>query len=180
MLHARQAVHGYTQEELDIVATWFTRGLPLMDGKLPEDPRPSECLPGVSAEVGAHVAELATTGQCAYHQELLRVEDGYYRKLYELQYKEQEQKAFAAVAAFSAPYSMRMIEIDTVGMYDTAAEEMGKVFVLLNSGAGALRGGADAEAPRQSVRCGPTDGNMVEVEGGCLLGRRRTHLCPAR
>ena len=38
-----------------------------------------------------------------------------------------EQKAFDAVAAFSAPFSMRMIEIDSVGMYDTAAEEMGKV-----------------------------------------------------
>jgi N-alpha-acetyl-L-2,4-diaminobutyrate deacetylase len=50
--------------------------------------------------------------------------------------KEQEQKAFAAVAAFSAPYSMRMIEIDAVGMYDTAAEEMGKVFVTTELGGG--------------------------------------------
>jgi N-alpha-acetyl-L-2,4-diaminobutyrate deacetylase len=50
--------------------------------------------------------------------------------------KEQERKAFAAVAAFSAPYSMRMIEIDTVGMYDTAAEEMGKVFVTTELGGG--------------------------------------------
>jgi N-alpha-acetyl-L-2,4-diaminobutyrate deacetylase len=50
--------------------------------------------------------------------------------------KEQERKAFAAVAAFSAPYSMRMIEIDTVGMYDTAAEEMGKVFVTTERGGG--------------------------------------------
>jgi N-alpha-acetyl-L-2,4-diaminobutyrate deacetylase len=50
--------------------------------------------------------------------------------------KEQERKAFAAVAAFSAPHSMRMIEIDTVGMYDTAAEEMGKVFVTTELGGG--------------------------------------------
>jgi len=50
--------------------------------------------------------------------------------------KEQERKAFAAVATFSAPYSMRMIEIDTVGMYDTAAEEMGKVFVTTELGGG--------------------------------------------
>lgn len=50
--------------------------------------------------------------------------------------KEQERKAFAAVAAFSAPYSMRMIEIDTVGMYDTAAEDMGKVFVTTELGGG--------------------------------------------
>jgi N2-acetyl-L-2,4-diaminobutanoate deacetylase len=50
--------------------------------------------------------------------------------------KEQERKAFAAVAAFSAPWSMRMIEIDAVGMYDTAAEEMGKVFVTTELGGG--------------------------------------------
>ncbi|QKC99885.1 N(2)-acetyl-L-2,4-diaminobutanoate deacetylase DoeB [Mesorhizobium sp. NZP2298] len=47
-----------------------------------------------------------------------------------------EQKAFDAVAAFSAPFSMRMIEIDAVGMYDTAAEEMGKVFVSTELGGG--------------------------------------------
>lgn len=50
--------------------------------------------------------------------------------------KKQEAKAFAAVEAFSAPYSNRMIEIDTVGMYDTAAEEMGKVFVTTELGGG--------------------------------------------
>ncbi|MBZ9797314.1 N(2)-acetyl-L-2,4-diaminobutanoate deacetylase DoeB [Mesorhizobium sp. ES1-4] len=50
--------------------------------------------------------------------------------------KAQEQKAFAAVAAFAAPFSMRMTEIDAVGMYDTAAEEMGKVFVTTELGGG--------------------------------------------
>ncbi|TGU94331.1 N-alpha-acetyl diaminobutyric acid deacetylase DoeB [Mesorhizobium sp. M00.F.Ca.ET.151.01.1.1] len=50
--------------------------------------------------------------------------------------KAQEQKAFAAVAAFSAPFSMRMTEIDAIGMYDTAAEEMGKVFVTTELGGG--------------------------------------------
>ena len=50
--------------------------------------------------------------------------------------KEQEKKAFAAVEAFSAPWSMKMTEIDAVGMYDTAAEEMGKVFVTTELGGG--------------------------------------------
>jgi N-alpha-acetyl-L-2,4-diaminobutyrate deacetylase len=50
--------------------------------------------------------------------------------------KDQEAKAFAAVEAFSAPFSMKMLEIDTVGMYDTAAEEMGKVFVTTELGGG--------------------------------------------
>ncbi|WP_425484051.1 N(2)-acetyl-L-2,4-diaminobutanoate deacetylase DoeB [Allomesorhizobium camelthorni] len=63
--------------------------------------------------------------------------------------KEQERKAFAAVAAFSAPYSMRMIEIDTVGMYDTAAEEMGKVFVTTELGGG---GTSRAETVRVARR----------------------------
>src|SRR5690606_6691297 len=35
--------------------------------------------------------------------------------------KQQEQAAFDAVRAFSAPWSVRMTEIDAVGMYDTAA-----------------------------------------------------------
>jgi N-alpha-acetyl-L-2,4-diaminobutyrate deacetylase len=55
--------------------------------------------------------------------------------------KDQEKRCFDAVAAFSAPYSMRMIEIDAVGMYDTAAEEMGKVFVTTE-----LAGGGTASA----------------------------------
>jgi N-alpha-acetyl-L-2,4-diaminobutyrate deacetylase len=50
--------------------------------------------------------------------------------------KAQEAKAFAAVEAFSAPYSVKMLEIDAAGMYDTAAEEMGKVFVTTELGGG--------------------------------------------
>jgi N-alpha-acetyl-L-2,4-diaminobutyrate deacetylase len=45
-------------------------------------------------------------------------------------------KAFAAVEAFSAPWSMKMLEIDAVGMYDTAAEDLGKVFVTTELGGG--------------------------------------------
>ncbi len=50
--------------------------------------------------------------------------------------KDQERRTFAAVEAFAAPWSMRMTEIDAVGMYDTAAEEMGKVFVTTELGGG--------------------------------------------
>lgn len=50
--------------------------------------------------------------------------------------KAQEAKGFDAVKAFSAPWSMRMLEIDAVGMYDTTAEEMGKVFVTTELGGG--------------------------------------------
>lgn len=63
--------------------------------------------------------------------------------------KAQEKAAFAAVEAFSAPWSMRMLEIDTVGMYDTAAEDMGKVFVTTELGGG---GTSTAETVRIARR----------------------------
>jgi N-alpha-acetyl-L-2,4-diaminobutyrate deacetylase len=63
--------------------------------------------------------------------------------------KAQEAKAFAAVEAFSAPYSVKMLEIDAVGMYDTAAEAMGKIFVTTELGGG---GTARAETVRIARR----------------------------
>src|SRR5690606_37261503 len=63
--------------------------------------------------------------------------------------KSQEEKAFAAVEAFSAPFSVKMLEIDAVGMYDTAAEELGKVFVTTELGGG---GTARAETVRIARR----------------------------
>lgn len=50
--------------------------------------------------------------------------------------KEQQARCEAAMLAFGAPYSMVMLEMDAVGMYDTAAEEMGKVFVSTELGGG--------------------------------------------
>ncbi len=41
----------------------------------------------------------------------------------------QQAKCVAAMNAFNAPYSMTMLEIDNVGMYDTAVEDQGKIFV---------------------------------------------------
>jgi N-alpha-acetyl-L-2,4-diaminobutyrate deacetylase len=57
-----------------------------------------------------------------------------YAAAHELTDKVQEARCFEAVAAFSAPYSMKMLEIDAVGMLDTTAEEMGKVFVTTELG----------------------------------------------
>ena len=50
--------------------------------------------------------------------------------------KAQETRGFDAVRAFSAPWSMRMLEIDAVGMYDTTVEELGKTFVTTELGGG--------------------------------------------
>ncbi|OUS05003.1 N-alpha-acetyl diaminobutyric acid deacetylase DoeB [Rhodobacterales bacterium 52_120_T64] len=48
--------------------------------------------------------------------------------------KEQEARCSAARDAFNAPYSMQMLEIDSNGMYDSAAEAMGKTFVTTELG----------------------------------------------
>jgi N-alpha-acetyl-L-2,4-diaminobutyrate deacetylase len=69
-----------------------------------------------------------------------------YAAAHELPDKAQEKRCFAAVAAFAAPYSMKMIEIDAVGMYDSAAEEMGKVFVTTE-----LAGGGTSSAKTVSI-----------------------------
>lgn len=50
--------------------------------------------------------------------------------------KTQEAACFEAVAAFGAPYSVKMLEIDAVGMFDTTAEALGKVFVTTELGGG--------------------------------------------
>ncbi|POF43773.1 N-alpha-acetyl diaminobutyric acid deacetylase DoeB [Pseudomonas laurylsulfativorans] len=50
--------------------------------------------------------------------------------------KATQSKAEAAMLAFGAPYAMRMLELDSVGMYDSAAEEMGKTFVATELGGG--------------------------------------------
>ena len=50
--------------------------------------------------------------------------------------REQEARALAAVAAFGAPWSMKMLEIDSVGMFDSTAEAMGKTFVTTELGGG--------------------------------------------
>lgn len=73
-------------------------------------------------------------------------------------------QAFAAVEAFSAPWSMKMVEIDAVGMYDTAAEEMGKVFVTTELG-----GGGTSRA--ETVRIARRGVNNLLRHAGILAGK---------
>ncbi len=47
-----------------------------------------------------------------------------------------EARCAAAMQAFNAPYSMVMLELDDVGMFDTEAEKRGKVFVTTELGGG--------------------------------------------
>lgn len=65
--------------------------------------------------------------------------------------KQQEARSFELVDAFCAPYSMKMLEIDAVGMYDTASEEMGKVFITTELGGGGTATAKSAEIAKQGV-----------------------------
>lgn len=50
--------------------------------------------------------------------------------------KAQEARCIAAMKAFGAPYGLLMLEIDAVGMLDSAVEALGKVFVTTELGGG--------------------------------------------
>jgi N-alpha-acetyl-L-2,4-diaminobutyrate deacetylase len=66
--------------------------------------------------------------------------------------KAQEARSLAAVAAFAAPFSVRMLEIDAAGLLDTAAEEMGKTFVTTEIGGGGTARPATVRIARRGVR----------------------------
>jgi N-alpha-acetyl-L-2,4-diaminobutyrate deacetylase len=66
--------------------------------------------------------------------------------------KDQQAACVAAMEAFSAPYSMMMLEIDSVGMYDSAAEEMGKVFVTTELGGGGTATARTIEIAERGIR----------------------------
>lgn len=51
-----------------------------------------------------------------------------------LEDKTQEAACMAAMQAFNAPFSVRMLEIDNVGMFDTEVERLGKTFVTTELG----------------------------------------------
>ncbi|GGK22003.1 N(2)-acetyl-L-2,4-diaminobutanoate deacetylase DoeB [Salinarimonas ramus] len=82
----------------------------------------------------------------------------------------QEAACKAAVEAFGAPYSMTMLEIDAVGMFDTTVEEMGKVFVTTELAGGGTASARTVEIARRGV-------NDLLVHAGVMRGaveRRET------
>ncbi len=66
--------------------------------------------------------------------------------------KKQEARCAAARDAFGAPYTMTMLEIDVAGMYDTAAEAAGKVFVTTELGGGGTATARSVAIARRGVR----------------------------
>ncbi len=78
--------------------------------------------------------------------------------------KAHEEACVAAMRAFNAPYSMMLLEIDNVGMYDTAAEEMGKVFISTELGGGGTSTARTATIAKRGVR------NLL-IHAGILKGK---------
>ncbi|WP_077966183.1 N(2)-acetyl-L-2,4-diaminobutanoate deacetylase DoeB [Ensifer adhaerens] len=87
--------------------------------------------------------------------------------------KVQEGRAFELVSAFGAPWSMKMLEIDAVGMYDTAAEEMGKIFITTELGGGGTATAKSAAIAKSGVK------NVLRAAGilrGAVENARTTWL----
>lgn len=64
----------------------------------------------------------------------------------------QQTACVAAMEAFGAPYGMMMREIDAVGMFDTAVESQGKVFVTTELGGGGTVTARSAEIAIRGAR----------------------------
>ncbi|GLQ56482.1 N(2)-acetyl-L-2,4-diaminobutanoate deacetylase DoeB [Devosia nitrariae] len=77
--------------------------------------------------------------------------------------QEHEARCHAARDAFGAPYSMTMLEIDAVGMLDTAAEELGKVFVTTELGGAGTATARSIAIAKRGVR-------NVLIHSGILAG----------
>ncbi|WP_127105006.1 N(2)-acetyl-L-2,4-diaminobutanoate deacetylase DoeB [Pararhodobacter zhoushanensis] len=75
----------------------------------------------------------------------------------------QQAACVAAVEAFNAPWSLMLREIDAVGMYDTAVEAQGKVFVTTELGGGGTASARTARIARRGLR-------NVLIHGGMLSG----------
>ena len=64
---------------------------------------------------------------------------------------EQQARCEAAMDAFAAPYSVLLRELDATGMYDSAAEAQGKVFVSTELGGGGSTSARTNEIARTGV-----------------------------
>ncbi len=80
-----------------------------------------------------------------------------------LEDKAQEAACMAAMRAFNAPYSMRMLEIDSAGMFDTDVEAQGKAFVTTELG-----GGGTATA--RSIAIAKKGARNLLIHAGILEG----------
>ncbi len=68
-----------------------------------------------------------------------------------LEDEDQQKRCVSAMEAFNAPYSVMLLELDNIGMYDTAAEEMGKTFVSTELGGGGSASARTVSIARRGV-----------------------------
>lgn len=66
--------------------------------------------------------------------------------------KEQQARCIAARDAFNAPWSMTLVELDFVGMFDTASELAGKTFISTELGGGGTSSAASNQIAKKGVR----------------------------
>lgn len=88
--------------------------------------------------------------------------------------KRLQARAEAAMAAFGAPYQLRLLEIDAEGMYDTQAERMGKVFVSTELGGGGTTTPDSVAIARRGVEnflihCGVLQGELTPHPTGSVM-----------
>jgi len=69
-----------------------------------------------------------------------------------LEDKTQQARCEAAMQAFDAPYALRMLEIDSVGLFDSVAEASGKVFVSTELGGGGSATAASIAIAEHGIR----------------------------
>ncbi|MDE0309846.1 MAG: N(2)-acetyl-L-2,4-diaminobutanoate deacetylase DoeB [Acidiferrobacterales bacterium] len=69
-----------------------------------------------------------------------------------LEDKRQQAASVAAMQAFNAPYSLILLEISNVGMYDTEVEKQGKVFVTTELGGGGTTTSRTVSIARKGIR----------------------------
>jgi N2-acetyl-L-2,4-diaminobutanoate deacetylase len=84
----------------------------------------------------------------------------------------QQARCEAAMRAFGAPYSMRMLELDSVGLYDSAAEDAGKVFVSTELGGGGSSTAKSVAVAERGVQGFLAHAGIIDKSG--VQGETRT------
>ncbi len=87
--------------------------------------------------------------------------------------KVQQTACIEAMNAFGAPYSMTLREIDAVGMFDTAVEQAGKIFVSTELGGG---GSASARSVGIAKRGAENLLKHIGILPGPITKGKSTHI----
>jgi N-alpha-acetyl-L-2,4-diaminobutyrate deacetylase len=90
--------------------------------------------------------------------------------------QEQQARCEAAMLAFGAPYSMKLLELEMVGTYDAAAEEAGKVFLSSEFGGGGSSSAASVAMTERGIRNFLAHAGVVKQEKDRSAERRTTTL----